>query len=214
MDSSLQRIRCRQCGRIVPSNNIKYPENICQDCFLEENKPTCTPNRPWINVYNPAKRKDQLDPAEFTQMIKARHRLTRKDDKFHLIDENERTQLLDLTPENIDFLARNMNFTEGKWLIFQPESQIDEVWLKVAKAIIHGQLSSVPSAKVSTTPKDENYVICVYTDDYLDEDAVMKVRERLRDLGIDWLIFYKPDIYTHLRIYSRTTSLPAHRYKA
>lgn len=86
---------------------------------------------------------------------------------------------MDLTRDNIDHLAKNLNLTVGKWLIYRPPSQIDEVWLKIANAIIHGQLGPEISTKVSTTPNKGKHVICVYTKDYFDDGEVMTVRDRL-----------------------------------
>ena len=214
MTGAPRMMTCRKCGKMKPVYYLKARENLCSNCFIEENTPTRTDNRLWISVYNPNTQKDQLDPEEFLNMIEMPQRLKRKDDVIHFIDEIGRTQQLDLTQENIDLLAKRTNLTTCIWLIFRPELQIDEVWLKIANAIIRGQLGTVLSAKVSTTPKEENHVICIYSEDYLDEAAVMKVRDRLRALGIEEPIFYKPDIYTYLGIYSGTTHLPAHRYKA
>ena len=46
------------------------------------------------------------------------------------------------------------------------------------------------------------HVICVYTEDYTDAEDVMRVERELRSLGITEVLFYKPDIYTHLNIYA------------
>ncbi len=85
----------------------------------------------------------------------------------------------------------------GKWLIFVPASQIDEVWEKIKRATEEGKLGS--SAKVSTAKpnpnaKDPNSkVICVYTYDWTDEKDAKRVREELRHLGIMSKIPYKAD---------------------
>ena len=46
------------------------------------------------------------------------------------------------------------------------------------------------------------HLICVYTDNYADEDEVMRVEKELRSLGITGTLCYKPDIYTYLNIYA------------
>ncbi|NLA39442.1 MAG: DUF1917 domain-containing protein, partial [Methanomicrobiales archaeon] len=74
----------------------------------------------------------------------------------------------------------------GKWLIFIPPGEVDEAWKKVRDETARGMLGI--SAKVSTArpdpdSRDERAVIYVYTRDWADEAGVMRVRERLRDLG-------------------------------
>jgi len=46
------------------------------------------------------------------------------------------------------------------------------------------------------------HLICVYTEDYTDIEDVIRVERELRSLGITEALFYKPDIYTYLNIYS------------
>ena len=45
-------------------------------------------------------------------------------------------------------------------------------------------------------------MICVYTDNYADADDVMRVERELRSLGINDVLYYKPDIYTYFGIYA------------
>ena len=85
----------------------------------------------------------------------------------------------------------------GKWLIFVPAEDVDEVWAKIRKATEEGRLGD--SAKVATA-KPNPYaidpgmrVICVYTYDWSDKEDVMRVREELRKLGITDKIPYKTD---------------------
>jgi hypothetical protein len=85
----------------------------------------------------------------------------------------------------------------GKWLVFVPMSEIDDVWHKIKQATEEGRLGS--SAKVSTMQPNSNSsnpnikVICVYTYDWTDENDVRRVRAELRKLGIDKKIPYKAD---------------------
>ena len=84
----------------------------------------------------------------------------------------------------------------GKWLIFVPVAQIDEVWAKIKDATEKGLLGG--SAKVATAmpnpnATNPNKVICVYTYDWTDEGDVRRVREVLRTLGIVAKIPYKAD---------------------
>lgn len=83
----------------------------------------------------------------------------------------------------------------GKWLVFVPISQVDEVWAKIKLATEAGRLGS--SAKVATARPNPNAtnpdarVICVYTYDWTDEEDVRQVRKELRELGITSKIPYK-----------------------
>jgi hypothetical protein len=85
----------------------------------------------------------------------------------------------------------------GKWLVFAPLSQIDELWAKIKLATEEGQLGI--SAKVATARPNPNAanpdskVICVYTYDWTDEQDVRRVRQELRALGITSKIPYKAD---------------------
>ena len=215
MSTSPRSRKCKRCSKVVPVFNLRIPENICQDCYLIENKPTLTNDLGWIYAYSPDHLEFLSDPERFSKKEKPSEikDFKRKGDKIHVVYVNGKTELLDLTRDNIDKLAKQLKILSGKWMVFRPESQIDEVWLKIAKSINSSNLVSV--AKVSTAlSKDEDYVICVYTRNYFDKEEVMKIREKLHDLGIEGKIYYKPDIYTYLGIYSGTTSLPAYRYKA
>ncbi len=60
----------------------------------------------------------------------------------------------------------------GKWLIFVPLSEIDNVWVKIMHATEKGKLGSsskVATAKLNPNARDPNTkVICVYTYDWTD----------------------------------------------
>ena len=119
---------------------------------------------------------------------------------------------LPLTEESLDWGAQNYEITSGKWLVFRPRDQIDDVWVMIEDGT-RKELLGIAS-KVSTLQQGKmRHVICVYTYNYLDEEDVFRVREKLRDLGIEELLYYKPDIYTKLGIYSGTTKLRPWRYK-
>jgi hypothetical protein len=85
----------------------------------------------------------------------------------------------------------------GKWLIFVPVAEIDELWVKIALATEEGRLGG--SAKVATSKPNPNArdpntrVICVYTYDWTDAEDRGRVRQALRELGIQQKIPYKAD---------------------
>lgn len=94
----------------------------------------------------------------------------------------------------------------GKWLIFLPADQVDEAWVVVRDATVADELgisTKVSTAKENPESRDNNKVIYVYTKDWRDEDDVMRVRERLRELGFIDRIGYKRNIETFRGEYSQ-----------
>ncbi len=94
----------------------------------------------------------------------------------------------------------------GKWLIFLPADQVDEAWIVVRDATVDDELgisTKVSTAKENPESRDNNKVIYVYTKDWRDEGDVMRVRERLRDLGFTDRIGYKRNIETFRGEYSQ-----------
>ena len=93
----------------------------------------------------------------------------------------------------------------GKWLIFIEKENVDEIWEKIRDATVQNKLGL--SAKVSTAKKnpesrDERTVIYVNTRDWEDKDDVMRIREILKELGIEQRIGYKRNIETYQGEYS------------
>jgi hypothetical protein len=105
----------------------------------------------------------------------------------------------------------------GKWLIFVPTSEVDEVWATIKQATQDGQLGGL--SKVATaypnplTIHAEKRVICVYTYDSQDETDVMRVRAELRRLGVIERITYKPDAATRAGAYSKNCGKRVGKYR-
>ena len=99
--------------------------------------------------------------------------------------------------ENYKFLKDRSERESGKWLIFEHKKHIDNTWELIKEATKNGLLG--PSSKVSTSKpnlnsKDKNYyVICVFTEDYNNEEDLKRVEENLRKLGIENRLSYKLD---------------------
>ena len=104
----------------------------------------------------------------------------------------------------------------GKWLIFTSFKKIDQLWELIHDETVAGRLGM--SAKAATSkPNDlaKNKfikVICVYTYDALDMIDVMRVRERLREIGFTKKLSYKTDEATHLGVYAGTVEGPVSLY--
>ena len=113
-----------------------------------------------------------------------------------------------ITTELLDTISSNHSVKSGKWMVFCDPSSIDTTWADIARMVCftrrRGQAKVSPrSVDAGGKPLDEDtHVICVYVDDYTDEEEVMKLRQDLRDVGIGWTLSFKPDSYTHLGIYS------------
>lgn len=99
-----------------------------------------------------------------------------------------------------------MTERSGKWLVFAPWAQLDDLWPVVREATREGQLGS--ASKVSTRRPNPNAVdpakgvICVYTYDHEDEADVRRVRDVLRELGVTWKLPYKADADTRAGRYA------------
>jgi hypothetical protein len=91
--------------------------------------------------------------------------------------------------------GKNFDYTSraGKWLVFCPKEYIDDAWEQIKDATEQGLLGG--HSKVSTLKgeKGKEYVCCVFTRDWKDEEDVMRVREVLRDLGFEKPLPYKTD---------------------
>jgi hypothetical protein len=94
----------------------------------------------------------------------------------------------------------------GKWLIFQEPDQVDASWKKIRDATMALELgisAKVSTAKPNPDSRDSRKVIYAYTKDWADEPDVMRVREKLRDLGFVDRIGYKRNIETFAGEYAK-----------
>ena len=97
----------------------------------------------------------------------------------------------------------------GKWLIFASQQAVDELWAKIKRAVEEGELDNLakvaPACRARKDPRsgEPKQVICVYTHDWADQVEVMRIRLRLRDLGVTWRIGYKADADTAMGRYAQ-----------
>lgn len=104
----------------------------------------------------------------------------------------------------------------GKWLIFTSFKKLDETWKLIAEETEAGRLGI--SAKTATAKPNglaKNpwiKVICVYTHDATDREDVMRVRERLREIGFTKKLSYKTDQATAAGVYSNNSEKPISTY--
>ena len=193
---------------------------VCSNCYSrDENLPTNLRGSRWIAVLPPERPRERY-PADSDKSL--RDLILGSFDQGRIIpDPKQGTVSIDgqrtvrVEEGEIDALARESGLVNGKWLIYSAPENIDDVWKTVAQTYIQGELGN--SIKVSTaTPEEadtERYLICVYTADYLDTEDVQRVRDKLRLLGFEAVLYYKPDLYTYLQIYRKNfPNLRASRY--
>ncbi|KAF7545655.1 hypothetical protein G7Z17_g9004 [Cylindrodendrum hubeiense] len=110
--------------------------------------------------------------------------------------------------EDILNLAHAGKVRAGKWMLFCPPAEVNEVWEIVAKATANNELGI--AAKVLPRPPFDDprkdRLICVYTSDFKDRADVTRVLQKLRELKLVEArgrpIYYKPDAFTYLGIAS------------
>ncbi len=99
----------------------------------------------------------------------------------------------------------------GKWMLFTPKDDHDEVWAKIRTATEAGELGC--AAKAATAKSNalsvSNRVLltCVYTYDYEDRDDVTRVLTRLRELGFVGRLSYKTDAATIEGTYGKGSAM-------
>lgn len=197
-------MNCGRCG------NRKTPEYyfVCSECYSKaQNLPTRLTDCPWVTILN-LDHRQEIAPT--IQDAKLRQLILSSFDTEAIVPDRVRQVVVvggrldvPVKEDAIDNLAKRTGLVVGKWLIYQSAKTIDEAWKTVAASTFRNELGF--DAKVSTANQpDSEYVICAYTKNYLDSDDVKRVRGRLKDLGFAERLFYKPDIYTYLKIYHRT----------
>ena len=115
---------------------------------------------------------------------------------------NERNKTL----KTIHHIASKYQIKGGKWL-FWPQHKVDKEWYVVARAFIRRELGPIIKLKIRCFPpsygKAKSYCISFFTPDYLDADQREESGEIIRSVGPQGDLFYKPDIFSVLKIYSQ-----------
>ena len=193
---------------------------VCPRCYLrDENLPANVMGPQWITIlppYPPNEKHSLESDQALRELILGAfetHRIV-PDSERGVVNIAGKMEVKVSDEQEIDSLARRSGLVVGKWLVYSSPESINQVWKALAPAFVAQELGD--SIKVSTATPEEasrEYVICVYTENYLDTADVQRVREKLRSLGFDKPLYYKPDLYTYLQIYRRTfPRLKASRY--
>ncbi|KAA8566215.1 hypothetical protein EYC84_008816 [Monilinia fructicola] len=154
----------------------------------------CSESIPWIYITNPFRKvpkgiavNEEAPPGEDGDWGKCKEVIVKK--------------ILDTAIE--------CRCTSGKWMIFSPPSDVNEIWSAIAKSTSTNSLGI--AAKVA--PGNESALlqpvrlICIYTENFADKMDVYRVLKALRELGLvdksqKRTIYYKADVYTYLELNS------------
>ncbi|KAL9952493.1 hypothetical protein ACROYT_G039759 [Oculina patagonica] len=168
---------------------IVFKGDVSLDVFLRRNRSSLIEKsrHPWIVVENP-----QSPPRKTPD----------EDSLLREWEETSKSNPKKITADFVRDLAVKYAYKSGKWCIYSTSARIDAIWTSVAKAVVSGTLGF--AAKVSTRdPEKKTHVICVYTEDFTNEEQVRAVEKGLREVGITTAMSYKPDVYTTLGIYRK-----------
>jgi hypothetical protein len=204
---------CGKCG------NPSSPEFflVCDECYSKI-RPTQIYESAWVGIINPIKKvrmhTEPENPKLKELILTSFHNGDIVPDSKRLIVVVGGELQVPVEEKSLDDLARRSGLLIGKWLVYESKDTINMNWDKIADSTLKGELGI--DAKVSTAKQvgtSKEYVVCVYTGDYLDAADVKQVREKLRELGYAHRLYYKPDLYTYLNIYHKTfPSVRASRY--
>ncbi|KAF4453573.1 hypothetical protein F53441_3819 [Fusarium austroafricanum] len=122
----------------------------------------------------------------------------KKSNKVLATQEQEMQRETQSASDDILHLAHAAKVRAGKWMLFRPPAEVNDVWEIVAKATANNELGI--AAKVAPRPVEEDYrkdrLICVYTADFANRADVGRVLQKLRELGLvetrERAIYYKP----------------------
>ena len=113
--------------------------------------------------------------------------------------------------KELEFIAEAYHYTCGKWMIFQPQSTVNDIFKRMVISLDRGGLSRTGShtVKVSTanpSPNDSSHVICIYHDNIFDYDVASDVLKTLITEVHVTPSAAKPDFYTMIGLYARHPS--------
>lgn len=147
----------------------------------------------------------RMDPTEYHELIKSIQKLRAKSRaKSPEEKPSETDHSYWIYAEDLKRGHPKPTDRSGKWLIFCKPDEIDEAWSKVKRAVAAGNLGRTAKCSTRKGFKGSDYVICVYTHDWKDQDSVQFIRQGLRDIGITKPIPYKTDADTLAGRYAAT----------
>ncbi|XP_045170817.2 UPF0696 protein C11orf68 homolog isoform X1 [Mercenaria mercenaria] len=178
------------CNVVYTKGESKIPFKI----WLALNRPSETRRDEgyrWVAVLRPEGQKTDDDETK----------------DLHGLKESFRHHILNNKPVNyqiIKDLAIKYNVLGGKWLHFTSQGgKVDHLWSLIASSVIKDDIPCY-AAKVSAHDDDDNsHVICIYNNDFTNNDEVLDAEKAIRNMGLKGRLMYKPDVYTYLGIYAK-----------
>ena len=105
--------------------------------------------------------------------------------------------------------AKEHGVTCGKWMLFPHPDDVNSTWSRVATNTVKNELGIAAKVAALEGEPDKARLICVYTENFEDKKDVLRVLEKLLELGLcnrngaiadGRAIYYKTDAYTYLDI--------------
>lgn len=120
---------------------------------------------------------------------------------------------LTVNKESLEGLAKKYGVVTGKWMFFIRWSDADEALEKLVKGMKDGKFpkdlgvlfirffgrKDRPEGIAGTIFRDDAF-ISIFTKNWTDKEATLKIGGIIRSLGISQKLTYKPDIYSKLEI--------------
>jgi hypothetical protein len=182
----------------------------------ENNLPTKVNNANWVTITRNVDRSSAspvITPLGKFVLLAFQNKDIKPDPGKKVISLGKKA--IDAKAEAIDGFAKETGLLTGKWLVYDKIAKIDGVWKSLVTVHLKGELgvSAKVATKLQTPGPNQGHLVCIYTGNYLDLKDVHRVRNKLKEMGFEKPLYYKPDIYTYLGIYSKTfPGLKASRY--
>ena len=137
------------------------------------------------------------------------------EEKLNAMTE-EYENMVEKSGEKVQEMAKKYGFVSGKWIIYVKWGKhADRAWMKVLKLMVNGKFDDhVREANMDIfddyTPFSGGQTkICIVTEDFTKAMNVVELIRSVIDKKMAKKIFYKPDIYSHLQIFSGNKIRPS-----
>ncbi len=107
------------------------------------------------------------------------------------------TEATDRTYNSVIDIAKKTGYLEGKWFFTSNRVNVNQVWKAVAIGILNKEFG--PDI-LHATVDCRRPGIRVYTKDFTCRDQIFGCEEKLRNYGMKGRMFYRPNIFSLLRI--------------
>lgn len=84
------------------------------------------------------------------------------------------------------------------WVFFGGKG--DYFWFLIVKGVVSGKILVI-YVKMSVLEENISYVVCIYNDNFFDEEEVYKSEWIIWSFGIKCFFYYKLDVFIYLGVY-------------